>query len=116
MNEFNLINKSAIITGGGRGLGRAISKALSKAGANVIIADIIYDNALTVAEEINKIGGKAFAISVDVTDSSSVNRMVDFAVEKFGIIDISVNRSEFGRGFGIPPRILDIEHDYCGGL
>ena len=52
---FNLTNKTAIVTGGGSGLGKSMAKALAESGANVVIADINIENAQKTSEEIKKI-------------------------------------------------------------
>ena len=82
--QFN--GKSAIITGAGQGLGEAIARRLADEGANVIIADINFENAQTVAKDI----GRAIPVKVDVTDDAQVADMVQAAVKEFGKLDIMV--------------------------
>lgn len=97
MNLFKLDGRIAIVTGSGRGLGEAMARGLAKAGATVAVADIDLAMAGKVAEEIVEDGGKAFAISVNVTDAKSVDSMVDYVVKTYGRIDILVNNAGINR-------------------
>lgn len=67
-----LIEKVAIITGAGRGIGRAIALTLAREGARVVIADYRSDLAQDVAEAIADAGGQALAIQTDVSSENSV--------------------------------------------
>ncbi len=87
------MDKVAIITGGGRGLGRAFAKALAAEGAKVVIAEIDGGSAARVAAEIKDSGGQAYAIETDVRDEGSVNSMVAKTVSKFGGTDILINNA-----------------------
>ena len=82
--QFN--GKSAIVTGAGQGLGEAIARRLADEGANVVIADINFENAQAVAKDIDR----AVPFKVDVTDDAQVADMVQTAVKKFGRLDIMV--------------------------
>ena len=86
-------NKTAVVTGGGNGIGKALCMALAEAGANVVIADIELDAAQAVEAEINATGAGCLAIAVDVTDEDSVIRMRDTACDVFGSVDILVNNA-----------------------
>jgi len=86
-------NKTAVVTGGGNGIGNALCMALAEAGANVVIADIELDAAQAVEAEINATGAGCLAIAVDVTDEDSVIRMRDTACDVFGSVDILVNNA-----------------------
>ncbi|TET07670.1 MAG: 3-oxoacyl-ACP reductase FabG [Candidatus Atribacteria bacterium] len=90
---MNLVNKVAIVTGAGRGIGKAIAIALAREGANVIVNDIDIQTAEEVAKEIKSSGRKALAIQVDVSDSKEVNRMVQSVLKKFKRVDILVNNA-----------------------
>ena len=92
MNECKqFAGKSAIITGAGQGLGEAIARRFGNEGANVVIADIVLENAQKVAQEIEgKSGVKAIAVKVDVTDDAQAADMVQKAVKRFGKLDIMV--------------------------
>lgn len=83
--------KSAIVTGAGQGLGEAIARRLATEGANVVVADIVYENAQKVAEDIrNTLGVSAVAVGVDVTKDDQVESMVHTAINEFGKLDIMV--------------------------
>ncbi len=89
-----LEGKTAIVTGGGQGIGRGIALAFAREGATVWIADYFPERAKSVADEITKEGGKAFGDKVDVTKEDSVKAMFDSAVKQFGgKLDILVNNA-----------------------
>lgn len=87
-----LTNKVAVITGASRGIGAAIAERLSKDGAKIIVASN-EGKVNEVAERINKNGGQAAAFEMDVTNKEDVIRLYDFAEEKFGRVDISVQNA-----------------------
>lgn len=86
--SFSLQGKTAIITGGGSGIGAAIATAYAAKGANVAILDLSPDAAQTQAD---RIGGDSAAFACDVTDELSVTRAVSQVQDKFGQVDILVN-------------------------
>lgn len=86
-----LAGKSAYVTGGGHGIGRGISLSLAKEGASVLVADIDYAAARNVVDEIKRLGQRAEAISVDVTQPENIDAMGGFAVAQFGQLDIAVH-------------------------
>ena len=88
---INFKGRTAIITGGGAGLGRAHALALAERGANIIVNDLI--GAELVASEIKKQGGAALASTADVTSETEVNAMVQLGISKFKKIDILVNNA-----------------------
>lgn len=90
MTEKPLVGQVALITGAGRGIGRAIALAYAQAGAGVAVAARTQSEIDEVAAQIRAAGGQAIAISVDVTDQSSVQQMTDATVETFGGLDILV--------------------------
>ena len=85
---MRLKNKTAIVTGAGRGIGKAIAMALAKEGANIVICDIDLDEAKKVANEIKKMGRESLAIKADVRLKKDVDNLVERTIERFNSIDI----------------------------
>ncbi len=91
----HLDGRTAVVTGGGRGLGHGISRELARAGANVVVVDLFRDEsgvpaAETTVAEIRADGGDGLALASDVASTAGVQEMVDAAVEAFGSLDILV--------------------------
>jgi NAD(P)-dependent dehydrogenase (short-subunit alcohol dehydrogenase family) len=89
--EENGMSEVALITGGGGGIGGAVAQRLAAAGMTVVVAD--YDRAAAdqVSEEIGLAGGKADALSVDVTQASEVKALVTDVASRYGRIDVLAN-------------------------
>ena len=85
-----LENKVAVITGGASGIGEGTVRRFVAEGARCVIADIQYERAEELAEEL---GESAVAFSVDVADESQVKATVEFAVSEFGQLDIMFNNA-----------------------
>jgi NAD(P)-dependent dehydrogenase (short-subunit alcohol dehydrogenase family) len=83
--------KTALVTGGGSGIGRATALLLAREGASVAIADRDLDAAQAVAAEVEAAGGAALALQADVADQTQVRAMVAAVVERFGRLDCAVN-------------------------
>lgn len=79
-----VMGRTAVVTGGGSGIGRGLSLELAAKGAAVAIADILPENAEAVAQEIQANGGKAFAIACDVTDMTSLENARQAIVRVLG--------------------------------
>ena len=88
-----LKDKVAVITGGASGMGKAEALAFAAKGAKVVIADINYDGAIKVVNEIVDNGGSALALQVNMTNSTEINNMVQDILNEFGRIDILVNNA-----------------------
>ena len=92
-----LINKTAIVTGGGRGIGRGHCLHLAKAGASVLINDIDADEAHKVANEIQDFGGIALASSQDISSRKGADALINECLHSFTSVDILVNNAGFLR-------------------
>ncbi len=90
-SPFDLTDRVAVVTGGGRGIGREIVRTLARAGAHVAIADIDPVTAQEAADEVAALGRRGLGIQTDVADRQSVAAMVDAVVAEFSRIDILVN-------------------------
>ncbi len=86
-----LAGKTAVVTGGARGIGKGIVLELARAGADVLIADLLEDAMQSTAAEVQALGRRALTRRVDVTDAAQVQAMVDQAVSELGGLDILVN-------------------------
>lgn len=90
---MKLQNKTAIVTGAGRGFGRAISLALAREGANVVLVARTVSEIKSVAEEVKKLGREALPVPADVSKKNEVEKMVKQAIKRFDKIDILVNNA-----------------------
>lgn len=91
IKQFDLAGKSAIVTGGSKGLGHAMAAGLASAGADVLLTSRHLDEAQTVADEIARdFGHRAVALQADVTSEEDTERMVAKAIDEFGKVDILI--------------------------
>ncbi|MBS0244622.1 MAG: SDR family NAD(P)-dependent oxidoreductase, partial [Proteobacteria bacterium] len=88
-----LEGKTALISGAARGIGRAAAVLFAKEGARVAVADLNVDGARETVEIINKSGGQAIAIKVEITKADDVNAMVSRTVDAFGRLDCAFNNA-----------------------
>ena len=93
----NLTGRTALVTGGGQGIGRGIVLELAELGADVAIADLNDEGVLAVVAEVEALGRKGLAVHVDVTDRASVEKAVANVITGFGHLDILVNNAGIGR-------------------
>src|SRR5208283_1081887 len=91
--DLGLNGKTAVVTGGGSGIGKAACFLLAEEGANVVVVDIHGDHADSVAKAIRERHGKAIGITVDVSNASDVHRMLARVLEEWGAVDILVNNA-----------------------
>lgn len=110
--------KKAYITGAAQGLGAATAKMLAREGATVSLADLQIDKARAVAEEINAVGGKAFAYEQDVRDPVRWETVLKDASAAMGGLNILVNNAGVGGNGNVEDesfenwkRVLDIDLD-----
>lgn len=91
---LDLKGRTALVTGAGQGVGRRVALHFAEHGAGaVVINDFRLERAQRVAEEVERVGAKALAVSGDVADLESVTAVVRQATEQFGGIDILVNNA-----------------------
>ena len=105
----SLEGKTAIVTGGRRGIGKAIALAFAEAGADVAVCSQTGDDRLAAAaEEVKKLGRRSLAIRADVSQKADVDNMVQRVMDEFGKIDILVNSA----GMWIPGQaVLECDED-----
>jgi NAD(P)-dependent dehydrogenase (short-subunit alcohol dehydrogenase family) len=98
-----LKDKVALITGAGSGIGRASALRFAREGAKLMIADVRAESASNTAAEIEKAGGVAKSVSVDVRVAAEVERMVDETIRAVGRLDILFNNA----GVFVPKTVVD---------
>jgi len=86
-------NIAAVVTGGASGLGEATARHLSAQGASVVLGARRHERIQSLASELTRDGGKAIAITTDVTDREQVKRLVDAAVKTYGRVDVMINNA-----------------------
>jgi len=96
LDRFRLDGRTALVTGGGQGIGRGYAHALGEAGAAVAIVDIVLERAEEVAHELAAKGIDTMALATDVTDEEQVAAMVSSVVDKWGKLTIGVNNAGIG--------------------
>jgi 3-oxoacyl-[acyl-carrier protein] reductase len=96
---IDLTGKSVLVTGGARGIGRACCLMLARAGASVAVNyRVETPSAEMLVEEIEAMGGEAFALAADVAKRSDAEMLVDETVARFGSIDVLVNNAGIWKG------------------
>jgi NAD(P)-dependent dehydrogenase (short-subunit alcohol dehydrogenase family) len=109
---FSLQNKTAVITGGTGVLGTSMAKALAKAGANVVIIGRRKEAGQTVADEIQKAGGKAISLQADVLQLEDLKSAKEKIISTYGTIDILVNAAGGnmpGATIGVDKTFFDLD-------
>lgn len=107
---FDLTCKVAVVTGGGDGIGRASCEILAAAGASVVVSDLSEEKAAKVAADITARGGKSISVECNVLNPDHLTRLIDFAVESFGTVNILVNNAGIGGGGRENPYNIDREY------
>lgn len=100
LDLFKLEGKTAIVTGGGRGLGAQIAQGFAEAGANVVVCSRKVEACMEMSEKLNSLGVQSMALACDVTKQDDVRKVINETVKRFGTIDILVNNS--GATWGAP--------------
>jgi len=102
--------KVVLVTGGGSGIGRATARAFADEGATVVVAG---RDGQRLASAVAEIGGDASAVTVDVTDSADVARMVETVVARHGGLDVAFNNAGI---LGTPAAAADLDEDGFGAV
>lgn len=105
--NYDLKDKVAIVTGGGRGIGEVIALGLAECGAKVVLTSRTTDEIDGVAGRIEEKGGEATAVTADLMDGESISKIVDATLGAYGRIDILVNNA--ARSFMRP--LMDLRED-----
>ncbi|GAA3314956.1 hypothetical protein GCM10020331_008800 [Ectobacillus funiculus] len=92
-------NKTAIVTGGSKGIGKAIAKALAAEGANVVICGRGVEALDEAKKEIEQNGGSVLAVQADLSKQEDVDHLVSVAIDRYKTIDILVNNAGIASGF-----------------
>jgi 3-oxoacyl-[acyl-carrier protein] reductase len=108
---MTLRDKVAIVTGAAQGIGKAYAETLAREGAAVAVVDIKGDKALEVANAITAGGGRAIAISTDVSNAEQVEEMCRAAARDLGGLDILVNNAAIYEGYVSHP-LEEVPIDY----
>lgn len=113
--------KTIFITGASRGIGKAIGLRLAREGANIVVAAKTVEphpklegTIFTAAKEIEKAGGKALAVQLDIRQEDNVQVAINKAVDHFGGIDVLVNNASainLSKTPGLPMKRYDLMHD-----
>ena len=93
MESKSVRDKVVIVTGAAKGIGLAIAKRFGAEGAVVVVADINAEGAGSASESIIATGGRAIAVTTDVSDEEQVNALFDQVLERFGTVDVLVNNA-----------------------
>lgn len=107
LDRFRLDGKTALITGGGTGIGEAFAIALAEAGADIAIVDVHEEDAKKVCKEVADRGRKALYVVADVKNPKDTEKMVDTVVDEWGKLDIAINNA----GIGGWCDLLNLEED-----
>lgn len=107
MNLFDLTDKTAIVTGGGKGIGRQMAQGLAEGGADVVLCARDAERCEQAAAELEDVGVRALGLGCDVRDPEQVQAVVGRTVSEFGGVDVLVNNA--GTVWGAPPEEMPLE-------
>ncbi|MGH7324864.1 MAG: SDR family NAD(P)-dependent oxidoreductase [Candidatus Rokuibacteriota bacterium] len=105
-SPFSLEGRTAIVTGGGTGIGKSIALEFAKAGADVAVCSRKAENVEPVAKAVRDLGRRAFAMVVDVRIEEQVQAVVQRAAHEFGRLDVMVNNA--GASFRAKPQDISV--------
>jgi NAD(P)-dependent dehydrogenase (short-subunit alcohol dehydrogenase family) len=104
---FSLEGKTAIVTGGGRGLGQQIAEVYAEAGANVVVCSRNEEACHQLSDALKAKGVRSLAFKCDVSNPDDIQHVVDETLKEFGRIDILVNNS--GTSWGAPALEMPVD-------
>ncbi|WP_176584616.1 SDR family oxidoreductase [Priestia megaterium] len=104
---FDLTGKTAIITGGGRGLGEQMAEGLAESGANIVLCSRKKEACQQVADRLARLDVKTLALTCDISQPEDIKNVVHQTIETFGRIDILINNS--GATWGAPVEEMPLE-------
>ncbi|HEX5415929.1 MAG TPA: SDR family oxidoreductase [Chloroflexota bacterium] len=104
---MRLQDKVAIITGAAQGIGKGTAKLMAQEGAKVVVADIDATKGEETVAEIKAAGGEAAFVRTDVEQEAEVVRMIDFAVDRHGKLDVLMNNAYWNKD----GTVVDLEID-----
>ena len=107
MKLFDLTGKTAIVSGGGKGIGRQMAEGLAEAGANLVLCARNAERCEQAAGELEQLGVKALGLGCDVRDPEQVEAVVARTVADFGAVDVLVNNA--GTVWGATPEDMPLE-------
>ena len=94
LNSFlDFSGRTAIVTGGTRGIGRSIAEGFAAAGANVVVASRKADACEETQAHLESMGAEALGLAVNIGDTDAAERIVDATVARFGAVDIVINNA-----------------------
>src|SRR6266403_777111 len=105
-SPFSLEGKTAIVTGGGTGIGKSIAIEFARAGADVALCSRKLEHLEPVAKEITNLGRRTFAVAMDVRQEDQVKSVIERAVSEWGRLDVMVNNA--GASFRAKPEDISI--------
>jgi len=93
LEKFRLNGKTAIVTGGGKGLGLKMAEGLAQAGSNIVLCSRKIDDCGAAVERLTQTGVEVLVVPFDIRIPAQIQAVVDTACERFGRIDILINNS-----------------------
>ena len=116
--DLELTGKTAIVTGGSRGIGKQVALLLAREGVDVAIAARDPERLNATAKELsNETGRKVVPVTVETGNDESVMKMVNASVEALGGVDILVNNAAMVGGIAAPPKLEDVtETDFWSDM